>query len=94
MNTVQCPGCKQPFGQGKALKVHQTHCTPLHVVAKDRFRQREENIQKWKAVKMARLEGQTMEDIAEEREELWGDIATDVVDQSIEESSAVRNSKK
>ena len=90
MNAVQCPGCKQPFNPGKALKAHQKHCTTLHVVAKERFRQREENAQKRAPLKLARLEGQTMQNIAEEREKQWDDHEGDIVlDQSVEAGSSI-----
>jgi hypothetical protein len=89
MNAVQCPGCKQSFDRGKALKAHQNRCTLLHIVAKERFRQREENVQKREAAKMETLQDQTMEDVAEEREEPRSDLAP-VADQFIEGSSAVR----
>ena len=79
MNTIKCPGCQKPFNQGKAIKAHQRTCARLHLVAREQFKKRDENDQKRGAAKLARLDGQTMEDIAEERQELRNDLEDDIV---------------
>ena len=92
MNTIKCPGCQKSFDHGKA---HQRNCPGLHVVAKEQFRKRGENVQKREAAKLARLDGQTVDDVAEERQELRDELDGNIVlDHSavlIEESSTVRN---
>jgi len=74
MNTVKCPGCLQTFGQGISIKTHQRSCTALRLAGQKQIKRRVENAQKREAVKHARLEGQTMDDIAEGRQELREDI--------------------
>ena len=78
MNTVKCPGCSQTFDQGISIKMHQRKCTALHLAGQKQIKKRVENAQKREAVKLARIEGQTMDDIAEERQELqenFNDVA-------------------
>lgn len=87
MNTVKCPGCQKPFNQGKAIKVHQRTCPGLHVVAKDQFKKRGENVQKRDSAKLARLDGQTMDDVAKEHQELW-----DGLDNSTHSADLIRKS--
>jgi hypothetical protein len=93
MNTVKCPGCQKQFNHGKAIKAHQRTCAGLHLVAREQFKKRGENDQKREAAKLARLDGQTMENVAEERQELRNDLEDGIVlDHSpvIGESSMVR----
>lgn len=98
MNTVRCPGCQKSFNQGKGIKLHQRNCAALYVVAREQFRKRDENVQKREAAKLARLDGQTIDDVAEEcqelRDELDGDIILDYsVPEVIDEPSLVRVKK-
>lgn len=79
MNTVKCPGCSQTFGQGIAIKAHQRTCTGLLLVGQKRINKRHQNAQKREAVKLARIEGQSMDDIVEERRELREDLDENMV---------------
>jgi len=82
MNTVKCPGCSQPFDQGVAIKAHQRTCAALRLVGQKRINKRLQNAQKREAVKLARIEGQSMDDIVEERRELRDDFIHPVEDLS------------
>ncbi len=95
MNTIKCPGCQKSFNHGKAIKVHQRTCAGLHVVAKEQFRKRGENVEKREVAKLAKIDGQTMDDIAEERQDLREDLDDIVLDHStgtvvVGQSSRVR----
>jgi hypothetical protein len=79
MNIVKCPGCSQTFDQGIAIKAHQRTCTGLRLVGQKRINKRLQNAQKREAVKLARIEGQTMDDIVEERRELREDLDDNMV---------------
>jgi hypothetical protein len=68
MNTVKCPGCSQPFDQGVAIKAHQRSCTGLRLVDQKQIKRRLENAQKREAVKLTRIEGQSMDNIERRRE--------------------------
>jgi hypothetical protein len=70
MNAIKCPGCSQSFDHGVSIKTHQRKCTALLLAGQKRIKKRVENAQKREAVKLARLEGQTMDDIAGERQEI------------------------
>ena len=74
MNTVKCPGCLQKFKQGISIKTHQRSCTALRVTGQQQIKKRVKNAQKREAVKIARIEGQSMDDIVEERRELREDL--------------------
>jgi hypothetical protein len=87
MNTVKCPGCQKPFNHGKAIKVHQLNCAGLHLVAKEQFKKRGENIIKRETAKLARLDEQTMDNVAEERQELRDELANDDIDLDHSEST-------
>jgi len=95
MNTIKCPGCQKSFNQGKAIKNHQRSCGGLHVVAKEQFRKRGENVEKREVAKLAKIDGQTLDDIAEERQDLREDLDDIVLDHStgtdvVGQSSTVR----
>ena len=79
MNTVKCPGCSQTFGQSIAIKVHQRTCAGLCLVGQKRINKRLQNAQKREVVKLARIEGQSMDDIVEERWELRAGLDDNVV---------------
>ena len=79
MNTVKCPGCSQTFDQGIAIKAHQRTCAGLRLVGQKRINKRLQNAQKREAVKLARIEGQSMDDIVEERRELRAGLDDNVV---------------
>ena len=70
MNTVKCPGCAQTFQQGISIKAHQKTCNAFRLVGQQQIKKRLDNSHKREVVKLARIEGQTMDDIAEERREL------------------------
>lgn len=74
MNTVKCPGCLQNFNQGISIKTHQRSCTALRLAGQQRIKKRVTNAQKREAVKLARIEGQSMDDIVEKRRELREDL--------------------
>lgn len=83
MNTVKCPGCSQTFDQGVAIKAHQRTCAGLRLVGQKRInkrlqnaqiKKRTDNAQKREAAKLARLEGHSLEEIAEERQELRDEL--------------------
>jgi Plavaka transposase len=78
MNTVKCPGCSQTFDQGIAIKAHQRTCVGLRLVGQKRINKRLQNVQKREAVKHARIEGKSIEDIAEERQDLREDLEINV----------------
>jgi hypothetical protein len=63
MNTVKCPGCSQPFDQGIAIKAHQRCCTGLRLISQKQIKRQLENAQKREVVKLARIEGQSMDGI-------------------------------
>jgi hypothetical protein len=100
MNTTKCPGCQKPFDQGLSIKTHQRTCTGLHLVGQKQIKKRTDNVQKREAAKLARLEGHTLDEIAEERQELRDELdggsppcLMDIPPQEGEaaESSTVRN---
>lgn len=74
MNTVKCPGCLQNFNHGISIKTHQRSCTALRLAGQQQIKKRVKNAQKREAVKLARIEGQSMDDIVEERRELREDF--------------------
>ena len=83
MNTVKCPGCSQTFDQGVAIKAHQRTCAGLRLIGQKRINKRlqnaqikkqTDNAQKREAAKLARLEGHSLEEIAEERQELRDEL--------------------
>ena len=74
MNTVKCPGCRKSFNQGKGIKVHQRYCAGLHLVVKEQFKRRGDNLLKQETAKLAKLEEQTMDEIAEETQDLSDDL--------------------
>ncbi len=78
MNIVKCPGCSQTFHQGIAIKAHQRTCAGLRLVGQKRINKRLQNAQKREAVKLARIEGQSMDDIVDERQELREDLDDNV----------------
>ena len=67
MNIVKCPGCSQTFDQGISIKAHQRTCAGLRLIGQKRINKRLQNAQKHEVVKIARIEGQSMDDIVEER---------------------------
>ena len=79
MNIIKCPGCSQHFDQGIAIKAHQRTCAGLCLVGQKRINKRLQNAQKREAVKLARIEGQSMDDIVEERRELREDLDDNIV---------------
>ena len=79
MNTIKCPGCSQTFDQGIAIKAHQRTCAGLRLVGQKRINKRLQNAQKHEAVKLARIEGQSMDDIVEECRELQEDLDDNIV---------------
>ena len=79
MNTVKCPGCSQTFDQGIAIKAHQRTCAGLRLVGQKRINKQLQNAQKREAVKLTRIEGQSMDDIIEERRELRAGLDDNVV---------------
>jgi len=79
MNTVKCPGCSQTFDQGIAIKGHQRTCAGLHLIGQKRINKRLQNAQKREAVKLTRIEGQSIDDIVEECRELWVGLDNNVV---------------
>jgi hypothetical protein len=79
MNTVKCPGCSQAFNQGIAIKAHQRTCAGLRLVGQKRINKRLQNAQKREAVKLARIDGQSVDDIIEERQELREDLDDNMV---------------
>ena len=98
MNAVKCPGCSQSFDRGVSTKTHQRKCTALLLAGQKRIKKRVENAQKREAAKLARLEGHTLDEIAEERQELRDQLGDespqpDIPPQEGEaaESSTVRN---
>jgi uncharacterized protein YfaT (DUF1175 family) len=86
MNTVKCPGCQKSFNQGRAVKMHQRNCAGLHLVAKEQFKRHGDNLLKRETAKLAKLDEQTMDDVAEER---WDVSLADDLDHS-ESKSAVQ----
>jgi len=97
MNAVKCPGCSQSFDRGVSIKTHQRKCTALLLAGQKRIKKRAENAQKREAAKLARLEGHTLDEIAEERQELRDELddknpscLMDISPQAAE-SSTVRN---
>jgi hypothetical protein len=74
MNTVKCPGCLQSFDQGISIKTHQRSCIALRLAGRQRIKKRVRNSQMREAVKLARIEGQSVNDIVEERQELREDL--------------------
>ncbi len=70
MNTVKCPGCTQTFKQGISIKAHQRTCNAFRLVGQKQIKKRLDNSHKQEVVKLARIEGQTIDDIADERREL------------------------
>jgi hypothetical protein len=79
MNIVKCPGCSHTFDQGIAIKAHQRTCAGLRLVGQKRINKRLQNAQKRDVVKLARIEGQSMDDIVEERQELREELDDNVV---------------
>ena len=79
MNIVKCPGCSQTFDHGIAIKAHQRTCAGLCLVGQKRINKRLQNAQKREVVKLARTEGQSMDDIVEERRELREDLDDNIV---------------
>jgi hypothetical protein len=82
MNIVKCPGCSQNFDQGIAIKAHQRTCAGLRLVGQKRINKRlqnAQNAQKRVAVKLAKIEGQSMDDIVKERRELREDFDDNIV---------------
>jgi len=79
MNIVKCPGCSQTFDQGIAIKAHQRTCSGLRLVGQKRINKRLQNAQKCGAVILAKIEGQSMDDIVEERRELREDLDDNIV---------------
>jgi hypothetical protein len=74
MNAVKCPSCSQSFDHGVSIKIHQRKCTALLLVGQKRIKKRVENAQKREASKLPRLEGHTLDEIAEERQELRDEL--------------------
>jgi hypothetical protein len=70
MNTVKCPGCQKSFDQGLSIKAHQRTCGGLHLVGQKQIKKRIDNTHKREAAKLARLEGHSLDEIAEKRQEL------------------------
>jgi len=82
MNIVKCPGCSQTFDHGIAIKAHQRTCAGLRLVGQKRINKRlqnAQNAQKRVAVKLAKIEGQSMDDIVKERRELREDFDDNIV---------------
>lgn len=65
MTLVKCPGCPKKFGRG--LSTHQRHCPGLQLMAKTRFKMREENLKKKLAVKLAHQSQKAARDDFRER---------------------------
>lgn len=74
MNTVKCPGCLQSFDQGISIKTHQRSCIALRLAGQQRIKKRIQNAQMREAVKRARIEGRSVDDIVEESQELQEDL--------------------
>lgn len=74
MNTTKCPGCQKSFAQGLSIKTHQRKCAGLHLVGQKQIKKRTDNAQKREAAKLARLEGHTLDEIAEDRQELRDEL--------------------
>ena len=74
MSTVKCFGCQQTFAKSIAIRAHERSCAAFCVVGKEHLKKHGENQKKKKTAKLARLEGQTMDDIVEERHELRNEI--------------------
>jgi hypothetical protein len=79
MNTVKCPGCSHTFDQGIAIKGHQRTCVGLRLVGQKRINKRLQNAQEREVVKLARIEGQSMDDVVKERQELREELDNNVV---------------
>lgn len=73
MNVIKCPGCQKTFDPGRSIKIHQRNCTGLHLVGQKQIKKRIDNALKRDSAKLAKLEGHTLDDIAEERQELRND---------------------
>jgi hypothetical protein len=86
MNVIKCPGCQKTFDPGRSIKIHQRNCTGLHLVGLKQIKKRIDNAQRRDSAKLAKIEGHTLDDIAEERQELRNDPIRKVQD---EELSAV-----
>ena len=79
MNTINCPGCSQTFEQGIAIKAHQRTCAGLCLIGQKRINKRLQNAQKCEVVKLARIEGQSMDDIVEQRWKLRAGLDDNIV---------------
>src|SRR5260221_12781046 len=79
MNIVKCPGCSHTFHHAIAIKAHHRTCTVLRLVGQKRINKRLQNAQKREVVKLARIEGQSMDDIVEERRELREELDDNIV---------------
>ena len=86
MNIVKCPGCSRSFDQGIAIKAHQRTCAGLHFIGQKRINKRHQNNKRHEEVKVARIEGQTVDNVLEEcqalLENLDNNMVTEVSDAS------------
>ena len=73
MNVIKCPGCHKTFDPGRSIKIHQRNCTGLHLVGQKQIKKRIDNAQRRDSAKLAKIEGHTLDDIAEECQELRND---------------------
>jgi hypothetical protein len=67
MTLVKCPGCPKKFENVRGLSTHQRNCPGLQVMAKTRFKKREENLKKKLAVKLAQQSQKAARDDFRER---------------------------
>jgi hypothetical protein len=84
MNVVKCPGCQKTFDLGLSIKTHQRNCNGLHLVGRKQIKKRIDNVQRRHSAKLARIEGHTLDDIAEERRELRNGLDVVIPQQELE----------
>jgi hypothetical protein len=76
MNVIKCPGCRKTFDPGLSIKIHGIHqrnCTGLHLVGQKQIKKRIDNAQRRDSAKLAKIEGHTLHNLAEKRQELRND---------------------
>jgi hypothetical protein len=87
MNAVKCPGCQKTFDLGLSIKTHQRYCSGLHLVGRKQIKKRTDIAQRRHSAKLARIEGHTSDDIAEERQELRNSLDVVIPQQEVELST-------
>ena len=84
MNVINCPGCQRTFDLGLSIKTHQRSCSGLHLVGRKQIKKRLDNAQRRHSAKLARIEGHTLDSIAEERRELRNSLDAVIPQQEAE----------